>query len=80
VHSILVCRARWQRRGARGRWRNRDPRPRAVSAHAFFAAAIVVLIWLLDVSATKERHLRSAFSIGWFFGLGHFSTGLYWVA
>ncbi|MGH8336644.1 MAG: apolipoprotein N-acyltransferase, partial [Gammaproteobacteria bacterium] len=47
---------------------------------AFYVAAIVVLVWLLDVSSIKERRLRSAFSIGWFFGVGHFATGLYWVS
>lgn len=45
-----------------------------------FVVAITVLVWLLDVSATKEQKFRSAFSMGWFFGLGHFATGLYWVA
>lgn len=58
----------------------------ATLAHApfqltsFFIVAIVLLVWLLDVSATKERRLRSAFAIGWFFGLGHLITGLYWVS
>ncbi|MGD9979144.1 MAG: apolipoprotein N-acyltransferase [Hyphomonadaceae bacterium] len=45
-----------------------------------FIAAVVVVVWLLDVSAGQQRRLRSAFSIGWFFGLGHFATGLYWVS
>ncbi|MGQ0531840.1 MAG: apolipoprotein N-acyltransferase [Caulobacteraceae bacterium] len=45
-----------------------------------FVAAVVVLVWLLDASFRQERRLRSAFTIGWFFGFGHFSTGLYWVS
>jgi len=81
IQAWFAARTPWQRRGA------------AVAAGALatlghapfqftlaFGAAMVVLVWLLDVSATKERRLRSAFSIGWFFGLGHFVTGLYWVA
>jgi apolipoprotein N-acyltransferase len=34
------------------------------------------LIWLLGAS----RSGRAAFLIGWWFGLGHFATGLYWFA
>ena len=33
------------------------------------------LVWLIDGSAGK----RAAFAIGWWFGLGHFVTGLYWI-
>lgn len=45
-----------------------------------YVAAIVALVWLLDVAAAGPSRLRSAFSLGWFFGLGHLTTGLYWVA
>ncbi len=37
--------------------------------------AFVILMWQL-VSATSARN---AFFIGWFFGVGHFLAGLYWV-
>ena len=33
------------------------------------------LVWLIDGSATR----RAAFAAGWWFGLGHFTTGLYWI-
>jgi len=44
-----------------------------------------VLIWLLDgaVGATPGRAsgaLRSAFWIGWLFGLGYFTAGIWWLA
>lgn len=38
--------------------------------------ALVAVLWLLDGTRTT----RSAFWIGWWFGLGHFATGLYWIA
>ena len=44
-----------------------------------FAASIVVLVLLLDAAAKRERKIAAAFSMGWFFALGHFSTGLYWI-
>jgi apolipoprotein N-acyltransferase len=44
-----------------------------------YIAAIVVLVWLLDVCAAQRRRLWSAFSTGWWFGLGHLASGLYWV-
>jgi apolipoprotein N-acyltransferase len=81
IQAWFAARTPWQRRGlalAAG--------ATATLAHApfqltpFFIVAIVLLVWLLDVSAAKERRLRSAFSIGWFFGLGHLITGLYWVS
>ena len=51
-------------------------------AHApiyFFAGlyiAIPVLIWLM-ASATSKK---SAFWVGWAFGMGYFTIGLYWIA
>lgn len=45
-----------------------------------YVLALAVLLWLLDVSATKARKFRSAFATGWFFALGHFTTGLYWIS
>lgn len=44
-----------------------------------YIAAIVVLVWLLDAAFKRERKIAAAFSLGWFFALGHFSTGLYWI-
>ncbi|MEX2451738.1 MAG: apolipoprotein N-acyltransferase [Rhodospirillales bacterium] len=45
--------------------------------HAVFMLipAAVCLLWLIDSS----RSLRSAFTAGWWFGFGHFVTGLYWI-
>jgi apolipoprotein N-acyltransferase len=36
------------------------------------------LLWLLDNS--QQISWKHAFAIGWWFGLGHFITGLYWIA
>ncbi len=41
--------------------------------------AFSVLIWLIDGSGAGRRGARTAFLIGWSFGLGHFIAGLYWV-
>ncbi len=45
-----------------------------------YGAAIVVLVWLLDAASRKPRKLSAAFSTGFWFGLGHFVTGFYWIA
>ena len=43
---------------------------------AFFSLS--GLLWLLNNSqSTSWKHV---FAIGWWFGLGHFTTGLYWIA
>jgi apolipoprotein N-acyltransferase len=34
------------------------------------------LVWLMD----GTRRGREAFWLGWWFGLGHFSAGIYWIA
>jgi apolipoprotein N-acyltransferase len=34
------------------------------------------LIWLID----GTQNWRRAFWVGWWFGLGHFAAGLYWIA
>jgi apolipoprotein N-acyltransferase len=81
VQTWFAARSPWQRRGIAvlaGAAATLGHAPFQLTA--VYVAAIVVLVWLLDVSSTKERRLRSAFSIGWFFGLGHFATGLYWVS
>lgn len=46
----------------------------------FYAIALVVLIWVLDVIALEKPRLWRAFAAGWCFGFGHFITGVYWVA
>lgn len=46
----------------------------------FYVVAIVGLIWLLDGAATRARPLWSAFAVGWWWGFGHLTTGLYWVS
>ncbi len=36
------------------------------------------LLWLLNNASTNSW--KQAFAIGWWFGLGHFTTGLYWIS
>jgi apolipoprotein N-acyltransferase len=39
------------------------------------------LVWLVEGSAGEGRRAAwRAFATGWWFGLGHFATGLYWIA
>lgn len=53
----------------------------------FFAAGFIsfpVLAWLLDgvpgeVSGNPLRRLKPAFATGWWFGLGYFLSGLWWI-
>lgn len=81
IQSWIVARGVWARRGlallAGGA---------ATLGHApfqfvpAFALAIVVLVWLLDVAATQNNRYGRAFAVGWWFALGHFATGLYWIA
>jgi apolipoprotein N-acyltransferase len=81
IQAWFAARTPWQRRGLAAL-----AGAAATLGHApfqltlAFVAAAVVLVWLLDGSFMQPRRLRSAFSIGWFFGLGHFATGLYWIA
>ena len=52
--------------------------------------SFVGLIWMLDGSVTgpvrnwryviKQHIFNGAFAIGWWFGLGFFSAGLYWIS
>ena len=81
IQAWFAARTPWQRRGiaaAAGALATLGHAPFQLTL--LYVVAITVLVWLLDVSATKERKLRSAFSMGWFFGIGHFASGLYWVA
>jgi apolipoprotein N-acyltransferase len=45
-----------------------------------YVAAISVLVWLLDVSFAQKKRIASAFSTGWWFGLGYLAFGLYWIS
>lgn len=38
------------------------------------------LLWLLDGARSSARPIRSVFITGWWFGFGHFVTGIYWIA
>ncbi|MFZ1991825.1 MAG: apolipoprotein N-acyltransferase [Alphaproteobacteria bacterium] len=41
-------------------------------------ASFTVLVWQIDGLGEKRRLLQAAF-IGWFFGIGFFAAGVYWV-
>ncbi|MSP50478.1 MAG: apolipoprotein N-acyltransferase [Alphaproteobacteria bacterium] len=45
----------------------------------FIPAFIIAFSGLLLLSRDVRR-VRQAFAIGWWFGFGHFATGLYWIA
>jgi apolipoprotein N-acyltransferase len=45
-----------------------------------YAAALSVLVLLLDGAAAEPRPLQASFSVGWHFGFGFFLAGLYWMA
>jgi apolipoprotein N-acyltransferase len=45
-----------------------------------YLVALAALVIFLDVSATRPKRIWSAILTGFFFALGHFSTGLYWVS
>lgn len=42
--------------------------------------AFTALVWLCNGSRNNRAPSRSAFAVGWWFGFGHFATGLYWIA
>jgi apolipoprotein N-acyltransferase len=81
IHAWLSARTPWQRRGLAllaGALATLGHAPFQLTL--VFVVAIVALIWLLDTASAKPKRLWSAFLTGWFFGLGHFATGLYWVS
>jgi apolipoprotein N-acyltransferase len=45
-----------------------------------FVLSIVALVWLLDAAATRPKQRWAAFGAGWWYGFGHFTTGLYWIS
>lgn len=56
----------------------------ALALAPFYATPLLVvgfclLVWLLDGIAPSQRKLRSAALTGWFFGLGYFLVGVYWM-
>ncbi len=42
--------------------------------------AFTGLVWLIDGSARARRPSLAAALAGWWFGVGHFTTGLYWIS
>ena len=81
IHAWLDARTRWQRRGLAflaGALATAGHAPFQLTL--LFVAAVVALVWLLDIASVQPKRLWSAFLTGWFFGLGHFTTGLYWVS
>ena len=45
-----------------------------------YAVALTLLVWLLDVAWTRPNKMGAFFATGWWFALGHFASGLYWLA
>jgi apolipoprotein N-acyltransferase len=81
IGGWFARRTPWQRRGialVAGAIATLGHAP--VQIAPFYIAAIIVLVWLLDRSAAQPRKFKSAFAIGWFFALGHLTTGLYWIS
>lgn len=46
----------------------------------FYVLAVVILMRLLDAAALRPKRISAAFGIGWWFGVGHFASGLHWLA
>ena len=80
IHLWLGARSVWQRRGLAALAGGV-----ATLGHApfqlapLFVAAMTLLVWLLDGAAAQDRPVRRGFALGWWFGLGHMTTGLYWI-
>lgn len=41
---------------------------------------ITALVWLLDWAGKRDRPIREGALVSWFFGLGQFLAGMYWIA
>lgn len=81
IHAWFSALKPWPRRGvalAAGALATLGHAPFQLTA--LYAVALVALVWLLDAAYRRERKLFAAFGVGWWFGLGHLSTGLYWVS
>lgn len=46
----------------------------------FYVIAIVILVRLLDAAAFRPNRIAAAFGLAWWFGLGHFASGLCWLS
>jgi apolipoprotein N-acyltransferase len=51
-----------------------------VGAVPLLVIAFTGLLWLADGADAAPRRLRASFWVGWWFGLGFFTAGLYWIA
>ena len=81
LHAWFDARSTWQRRGlafGAGALATLGHAPFQLTLA--FLAAVAVLVWLLDAAWRGERRFARAFGAGWWFGLGHFATGLYWIS
>lgn len=47
-----------------------------VHAVVLLIPAFAGFVWLID----QAQRARAAFAVGWWFGVGHFGVGLYWIA
>ncbi|MEJ0058299.1 MAG: apolipoprotein N-acyltransferase [Terricaulis sp.] len=45
-----------------------------------YVVSISCLVLLLDEAGSRTKRLGAAFALGWFFALGHYITGFYWIA
>lgn len=45
-----------------------------------YVIAIVILVRLLDAAALRPKRIAAAFGLAWWFGLGHFASGLHWLS
>lgn len=45
-----------------------------------YVIAAVILVRLLDAAALRPKRVLAAFGLAWWFGVGHFASGLYWLA
>ena len=81
MHVWLGKRTPWQRRGLAflaGAVGTLGQAPFQLTL--LYVVAITVLVWLLDASFTRKKPIASAFSTGWWFGLGYLTCGLYWIS
>lgn len=44
-----------------------------------FVIGFSLLIWIIDGLDDRHASWKSFFAVGWWFGLGHFMAGLYWI-
>lgn len=81
VHLWLAARTPWQRRGIAflaGALATLGHAPFQMTL--LYAVAIVIFVWLLDGAHARPKRFAAAAATGFFFGLGHMCTGLYWVS